>query len=133
MRSVSLVMWLRQAVLVATILIILSSTSFAQAVRVIDGDTLELLDQTYRLHGIDAPEMDQMCNTGNGSQWPCGKAAKAKLISLIDNKPIVCVGSKKDRCRRVIANCYCDTLNLNVELVRTGHSWAYRQYTSHRY
>ena len=44
-----------------------------QAVRVIDGDTLEFDGQIIRLYGIDAPELGQLCDE-NGKPWPCGVA-----------------------------------------------------------
>ncbi len=39
--------------------------------KVIDGDTVQIGAITYDLHGIDAPELGQICFNGN-SPWHCG-------------------------------------------------------------
>ena len=50
------------------------------AVRVVDGDTLDLTAGTtttrVRLFGIDAPEGGQSCRDGRGRSWPCGASAR---------------------------------------------------------
>jgi hypothetical protein len=50
-------------------------SSIADEVRVIDGDTLVIGEQHYRLDGIGAPEARQDCNAVNGRQWRCGDKA----------------------------------------------------------
>lgn len=110
-------------------LCLLSFPASAQAVRVIDGDTLEVAGIVYRLHGIDAPEKRQRCNAPDNTTWPCGKAATDKLTSLISGQLAICLGNKRDRYRRIIAVCYQGYTNLNAEMVRTGHAWAYRRYS----
>lgn len=107
-----------------------SSSVLTQAVRVIDGDTLKIGTVIYRLHGIDAPEKHQLCNSANGKTWPCGKAATNMLRSLIEGQFIRCSGKQADRYQRVIAVCYRGTIDLNALMVRTGHAWAYRKYSS---
>ena len=42
------------------------------ATRVIDGDSFEVAGTKIRLHGIDAPESDQICQTEQGADWACG-------------------------------------------------------------
>ena len=53
-----------------------------QAVRVIDGDTLELDGEIIQLYGIDAPELGQLCDD-DGKPWPCGVEAALALRKLV--------------------------------------------------
>ena len=46
--------------------------------RVIDGATLEIAGQRFRLHGIAAPALDQVCRRAE-QEYPCGKVARAVL------------------------------------------------------
>lgn len=63
----------------------------ADAVRVIDGDTLEVHGQVINLFGIDAPELGQQC-VHNGRPWRCGEEAALALRKLIEvaDRPILC-------------------------------------------
>jgi endonuclease YncB( thermonuclease family) len=49
-----------------------SAQGFGGAVRVVDGDTLDVGGTRVRLHGIDAPEIGQHCNRPDGLRWDCG-------------------------------------------------------------
>ena len=78
------------------------------AIIVRDGDTLTIEKQDYRLHGIDAPEFNQMCKTAEGSDWPCGKLARAGLAALIAGRKIACEERAHDKYGRVVATCRDD-------------------------
>jgi endonuclease YncB( thermonuclease family) len=67
----------------------------------------------YRLFGIDAPELHQSCNEVNGKPWPCGRAAKAKLTTIINRgrRPVV-PGNVIQYCVEKIQSC--------------GRVWRYR-------
>ena len=54
--------------------------------RVIDGDTLEVAGQRIRLHGIDAPEIKQLCRR-DGEPWHCGKDATSALEDIPRQSP----------------------------------------------
>jgi len=41
-----------------------------------DGGTIQLAGTTYRLDGIDAPELDQMCVDDHADPWTCGVEAR---------------------------------------------------------
>lgn len=99
-------------------------------VRVIDGDTLRIDAVTYRLHGIDAPELDQICERSNGEEWWCGVEAASALRRLIAGQAVRCQGEKKDSFQRIIADCEADGTRLNSWLVRNGLAWSYRKYSN---
>ena len=66
----------------------------------IDGDTLRAGDGSeYRIFGIDAPELHQTCKEAIGKSWACGRAAKARLTTLIEGNNVNCTARDKDRFR----------------------------------
>ncbi|WP_417669337.1 thermonuclease family protein [Roseibium sp.] len=101
-----------------------------KAVRVIDGDTIELGGEKIRLDGIDAPELGQTCLTSTGKPWPCGKASRDYLKRLTQSGPVTCRGTETDAYDRRIATCHADTRNLNAEMIRSGHALAFRRYST---
>ena len=103
--------------------------------RVVDGDTLafEGLGVTVRLHGIDAPESRQACESAEGDRYECGMAATRALEEKIAGKPVRCEGDKRDRYERLLAVCFTSSgVDLNGWMVEQGHALAYRRY-SERY
>jgi endonuclease YncB( thermonuclease family) len=100
--------------------------------RVVDGDTLKFGSVAVRLHGIDAPESDQVCSR-NGQDWPCGFEATAALAALVENHWVDCSEMDKDRYGRIIAVCSIGGplgVELNREMVATGWAIAYRRYST---
>jgi endonuclease YncB( thermonuclease family) len=55
-----------------------------------DADTLRLDGKTYRLDGIDAPELDQSCLDEKGATWECGIAARDQLNEFINKRAVQC-------------------------------------------
>ena len=53
--------------------------SFADSLRVVDGDTIVLNGEKIRFSGIDSPELKQTCMNGDEKVF-CGKSAKMLLI-----------------------------------------------------
>jgi endonuclease YncB( thermonuclease family) len=106
------------------------SIAQASSVRVVDGDTLEIGETSYRLHGIDAPEAGQTCSRQGGGQWPCGKQAIAYMKALISGGSIRCEGNVADNYNRIIAICYNDSRDLNQAMVDAGLAWAFVKYSS---
>lgn len=95
---------------------------------VVDGDTIELGPAAWvvRLHGIDAPELDQKC----GAE-PCGRIARDWLVNLIEGQPVRCstVGGK-DRYRRYVAKCYHAGRDIGGLMVEAGFARAYLKYSN---
>ncbi|HBM2415623.1 TPA: thermonuclease family protein [Salmonella enterica subsp. enterica serovar Heidelberg] len=100
-----------------------------KVVRVLDGDTFELLvdQQTVRIRvtGIDAPEKDQ----------PFGQRSRQSLAGMVDGNPVAVRVKGKDRYGRTLGAVYakicapsapCLAVYVNAEQVKTGMAWAYR-------
>ena len=96
--------------------------------RIVDGDTIYIDKIKYRLHGIDAPEMKQLCKI-NEKSYKCGVKSKEFLVSIIGNQSVKCNKKDIDRYKRIVAECYVGKTNLNKELVRNGWALAYRDYS----
>lgn len=93
-----------------------------------DGDSLTIGSHKIRLSGIDAPELDQSCHTGDES-WACGERARGALADLVAGEHIDCRVSALDQYGRSLATCSTAFLNLNEAMVELGWAIAYTQYS----
>ena len=89
-----------------------------------DGNTLQLGDITYRLGGIDAPELDQICIDDHADPWACGVDARDQLAKLTGKHPVRCSDQGPDKNHRKRHSGVCtvegETTSLNQLLVRQG-------------
>ncbi|MCH9765303.1 MAG: thermonuclease family protein [Alphaproteobacteria bacterium] len=103
--------------------------------RVIDGDTLDVAGVRVRLEGIDAPERGQKCRRASwtglwkSGQWRCGRAATRALERLIAKQAVRCRAQGHDKYGRVIGVCFANGKNINAQMVRAGHAWAFVKYS----
>ena len=104
------------------------SISFADNLRVKDGDSIVLNGEEIRFSGIDTPELKQTCIYKN-QEVVCGVFAKALLVEKIGNKTPVCISEGKDIYKRTLAECFIDGESLSSFLVRSGYAFAYRKYS----
>lgn len=102
--------------------------SFTAPATVVDGDTVKLgpRDLVFRLHGIDAPELDQYC-----AGTACGQQAHDWLVNLIEGEPVQCrtIGNK-DRYGRYVAKCYHAGQDIGALMVEAGYARAYLKYSN---
>ena len=103
--------------------------SFADNLRVIDGDTIVLNGEKIRFTGIDTPELKQTCMQG-GEKLSCGMTAKMLLVKKIGNNAPECISEGKDAYKRTLAECFVNGESLSKFLVRSGYAFAYRKYST---
>ena len=96
--------------------------------RVVDGDSLALVGERIRLHGIDAPESAQTCIAG-GARWRCGERAERALRERIGGRMVACEERDVDRYGRIVAVCRAGGEDLNAWMVESGFALAYRRYS----
>lgn len=97
--------------------------------RVIDGDTIAIGDYRVRLHGIDAPEMAQTCDTEHGVSWHCGRAAAQFLHANFAGQNATCQEMDIDRYGRIVGRCLVRGIDLSQLLVAQGWAVAYLKYS----
>ena len=97
--------------------------------KITDADSLRSGEIRIRLHGIDAPEMKQLCQDKEGRSYRCGLQARTYLVTLIGKgAELACDHLDTDRYGRLVMRCYHQGLDISAALVRSGWALAYRRY-----
>ncbi len=104
-----------------------AETLSGKVVGVHDGDTITLLtkdlkQEKIRLDAIDAPELHQ--------DW--GSQAKQALSAKVFGKPATVEYTQHDRYGRIIGKILCDGRDINLEMVKDGMAWHYKQYNKEK-
>ena len=102
-----------------------SQTLNGSVVRVVDGDTVTVLDSSntqhrIRLAGIDAPESHQAF----------GEQSRQSLAEMISGKEVTVTYQKTDQYGRLVGKILLDGRDINLEQVRAGMAWHYKEYQS---
>jgi len=112
------------SLLVVLALIFAESAASAAGPLVRDGGNIQIGDMTFKLDGVDAPEVDQVCIDDHADPWTCGIEARDQLTKLINGRNIRCddLGADKIIRKRHVGVCTAegDTLSLNQQLVSSG-------------
>jgi len=99
---------------------------------IVDGDTLKRNGVRYRLQGMDAPEINQICTIGE-REWECGLAATIYLEQLHGEDGFECQDLGRDRYKRILARCYISKAGNRIDvgslMVSEGYALAYRKYS----
>jgi endonuclease YncB( thermonuclease family) len=98
-------------------------------IEVIDGDTFRLDGEVIRIHGIDAPETGQKCESEHGRTYRCGVAAAKALEQLLERSPPDCEGRERDDYGRLIAICMAGEEDIGATLVIQGLALAFRRFS----
>ena len=94
-----------------------------RVVGVHDGDTVTVLDANrvqhkIRLAGIDAPELKQAFGT----------RSRQNLAGMVFGKDVLVEWNKRDRYGRTVGVVLVGGHDANLEQIRSGMAWWYRQY-----
>lgn len=115
--------WLTSIVLFVLSTGTVADTLKGRVVSISDGDTVTVLDSLntqhkIRLMGIDAPE----------KKMSFGQKSKEHLSDLVFDKQVSVEYSKKDRYGRTVGKVIVNGNDANLEQVRAGMAWHYKQY-----
>ncbi|MDO8282782.1 MAG: thermonuclease family protein [Thermodesulfovibrionia bacterium] len=98
--------------------------------KVTDGDTVVILPEgggksfTCRLYGIDTPEVSKKGKAGQ----PYSEEADKELESLILGQDVKVTLTGDKTYKREVCFIEKNGVDINLEMVRRGYAWAYRQY-----
>lgn len=94
-------------------------------VRVIDGDTVEVIQQSgqserVRLLGIDAPE----------SKQEYGAESTSELAQCVNNAIVTIEWTERDRYDRLLGKVVANSVDCNLNQLQKGAAWHYKEYQS---
>jgi len=106
-------------------LLVKSAEQAGTVVKIIDGDTFDLLTDEkntirVRMNGIDCPERKQ----------DFYKVSKDALAGYIFQKEVRLINTGRDRNKRTIAIVFCNEENINLAMIRNGYAWHYKKYSA---
>lgn len=114
--------------LLVAALLVLAPGSYAgllagTVVRIVDGDTITVLDASktqhrIRLAGIDAPELGQ----------PYGKTSRQHLALLVGGKSVTVDWQKRDRYGRIVGKVLQDSTDAGLAQIKAGVAWHFKKY-----
>lgn len=88
---------------------------------VVDGETLRVGGKTFRLYGIDAPDIAQTCEI-RGRTYNCGRVSMTALMDLVAGVKIRCAPRRNSPGTPAVAHCFAAGYDLSEGMVHTG--WA---------
>jgi micrococcal nuclease len=100
------------------------TTLFGKAIRILDGDTFELMTSDFRkikirLTDIDAPEKKQAF----------GNKSKQTLANYIFSKEVKVEYDLLDRNKRILGRVYVNDVFINMLMVQNGMAWHFKKYS----
>ncbi len=98
-----------------------AQTATVGSPEIVDGETVRLAGKTFRLYGIDAPDLAQRCEI-RGRTYNCGRVSMTALMDLVAGVNIRCVPRPGVTGSPVMANCFATGYDLSEGMVHTG--WA---------
>ncbi|WGI36729.1 thermonuclease family protein [Mesomycoplasma lagogenitalium] len=88
---------------------------------VYDGDTFNILNDRYRLYGIDTPEIkDQNHRKNDGLKYTYAIQARSLLKVLIENQNINIEKISLDKYNRIVSKAYYNNQDISKEMLKNG-------------
>lgn len=102
-------------------------TIHGRVIRILDGDTIEIIDSTdttyrIRLEGIDAPEKSQAFGT----------KARQQLATFAFNHDATIEWNEKDLYGRIVGKLLVDGKDIGLEMIRSGLAWHFKRYENNQ-
>ena len=123
---------MRRLLLPALIALMMPMTANAAEIngvpKIREADQIVIGSTRIRLHGVDAPSVDQLCLDSKGERWSCGVAARDELIRHVGTKSWQCKTLHLDRRGRMLAQCSVDGEDIQKWLVQHGWALAFVKY-----
>lgn len=98
-------------------------TSVQAQVRAVDGDNVKIGNTSYRLQGVDAPELETRA----------GQEAKRWMVYFIRDKHIECVPTGDMTYNRPVAVCFADGQDIGATVIAAGHALDCQKFSGGRY
>ncbi|MGC6517270.1 MAG: thermonuclease family protein [Candidatus Puniceispirillaceae bacterium] len=99
--------------------------------KITDGDSLRADKVRIRLHGLDAPEMRQICQDNKQQDYQCGVLARDYLADVLGSDASVrCDHIDTDKYNRLVMRCFHNGVDIASGMVRAGWAVAYRRYST---
>jgi endonuclease YncB( thermonuclease family) len=96
----------------------------ANAIRIVDGETIGLGERIVRLDGVAAPARGDACRGASGDAFDCGGAAAAALTRLVSGRAVACRIVGQDGFGRGLGQCDAAGMDLSRALVGGGFAVA---------
>lgn len=78
--------------------------------------------------GIRSDSRPTLCNRCAGEGAAARQGGGSRSFRLVSGKRVEVEPFQQDRYKRLVGIIYIGGINVNAELIRKGHAWAYRQY-----
>jgi endonuclease YncB( thermonuclease family) len=86
----------------------------------VDGNTIRLGRQTFRLFGMEAPSLQETCPNQRGGRSECGRAARFELARILSYAPAVCQAVDQEGDATLSARCEINGRDVGAAMVREG-------------
>lgn len=95
---------------------------YSGTAEILSGETLQVDGKIFRLRGIDAPELGQICTNKSGKSFDCGRISATGMMDLTAGTTVHCEPINSNEISPILAVCKAAGYDLSEGMVYTG--WA---------